>query len=92
MNHPNMIAEFIDVSLLAPPEPMQVILARLASLPVDHYLQIRHSRKPYPLLALLDEQGFNWHFEVFDHDEHWLWIWAKGQALDATQFTPCEIG
>lgn len=81
-----MIVEYVDVSLLPPPEPMQVILASLATLADGHYLQIKHSRKPYPLLTILDEQGFNWHFAVFNNMEQWLWIWGEGQTLSSSCF------
>jgi uncharacterized protein DUF2249 len=56
-----MKAVFIDVSELAPPEPMVKILTALAQLPHDHYLKINHSRIPFPLFTRLTEN--NWCYQ-----------------------------
>lgn len=59
---PELKPIYLDVSLLAPPEPMQAILSQLKNLKNNQFLKIKHSRKPIPLLAILDEQGVKWHY------------------------------
>ncbi len=83
----NLEAIYLDVSELAPPEPMQTIISNLPLLSEQHYLQIKHSRKPVPLLAILDEQGFNWQFLSDDKREHWLWIWLAKCPLKPEQLS-----
>ena len=48
----------VDVSELAPPEPMTVILTALASLELDHCLLVTHRRQPFPLYEKLIQAGF----------------------------------
>lgn len=51
----------IDVSSLAPPEPMTIILKHLAKLSHQECLLIKHSRQPFPLYEKLKEAGFSYH-------------------------------
>jgi uncharacterized protein (DUF2249 family) len=55
-----MNALTLDVSLLAPPEPMKQVLSALASLPSNHYVKMIHRREPFPLYQTLSENG--WRF------------------------------
>lgn len=48
----------LDVSELAPPEPMERILAELESLAAGEYLRVLHRREPWPLFPLLEQRGF----------------------------------
>jgi len=50
----------LDVSGLAPPEPLEVILEALQDLPAADRLRVRHSREPFPLYNLLREMDFSW--------------------------------
>ena len=51
----------IDVSELAPPEPMTQILKALSQLNTSQYLKVIHRRKPFPLFEKLEANG--WGFE-----------------------------
>jgi uncharacterized protein (DUF2249 family) len=48
----------LDVSELPPPEPLERILDVLPTLSRGEYLHVRHSREPYPLYTLLEDQGY----------------------------------
>ncbi|RHW75215.1 DUF2249 domain-containing protein [Colwellia sp. RSH04] len=45
----------IDVSQLAPPEPMTKILHALSQLTAEQCLEVKHSRQPYPLYEQLHQ-------------------------------------
>jgi len=51
---------YLDVSQLAPPEPLEEILSVLPALKTGHYLRVLHRREPFPLYSLLREQGYAW--------------------------------
>ena len=51
-------ARVLDVSELAPPEPMERILVELDSLAAGEYLRVLHRREPWPLFPLLEQRGF----------------------------------
>lgn len=51
----------VDVSGLAPPEPMTVILKHLATLTHQECLLIKHRRQPFPLYEKLKDAGFSYH-------------------------------
>lgn len=69
----------LDVSLLAPPEPMQAILKALSCLPQGHYLHVIHRRKPMPLFDILAQQSFAWQYREVSEDEHHLNIWPNAE-------------
>ncbi len=48
----------IAVCELAPPEPMERILARLQQLQAGQLLRVRHRREPFPLYPLLEQAGY----------------------------------
>ena len=52
--------QYIDVSGLEPPQPMEVILDALADLPPDDHLRVRLRRDPVPLYRLLAQMGYCW--------------------------------
>lgn len=68
----------LDVGALPPPEPLERILAALATLAAGQYLRVRHSREPYPLYAILDEHGFD-HLTRRGRDTPFeILIWRRG--------------
>lgn len=64
----------LDVSQLAPPEPMTVILTNLAKLAKHECLLIRHRRQPFPLYEKLNEAGFSYHCVVHNAENISLFI------------------
>lgn len=72
--------QYVDVSDLEPPEPLEVILDAIADLPPGDYLKVRHRRNPVPLYRMLTDMGYVYalynpspgHFEIF--------IWLKDMA------------
>lgn len=48
----------LDVSELAPPEPMERILVEVESLAPGEYLRVLHRREPWPLFPVLEQRGF----------------------------------
>ena len=67
----------IDVSTLAPPKPMTVILTHLAKLTVQECLLIKHRRQPFPLYEKLKQAGFSYHCVVHTPDEISLFIFHQ---------------
>jgi hypothetical protein len=67
----------IDVSGLAPPEPMTVILTHLAKLTVQECLLIKHRREPFPLYEKLKQAGFSYHCIVHKQDDISLYIFHQ---------------
>ncbi|WDE03370.1 DUF2249 domain-containing protein [Thalassomonas viridans] len=49
---------YLDVSELAPPDPMTKILMALVELKTGQYLKVAHSREPVPLYEKLREAGW----------------------------------
>jgi uncharacterized protein (DUF2249 family) len=77
---------FIDVSELAPPEPMSVILQSLSKLADNCCLQIKHRREPFPLYEKLKEAGFAYHCVVHSQDNITLYIYHLGDESSFEQF------
>lgn len=50
----------LDVSHLAPPEPMERVLDALADMPAGDRLLMRHRRQPFPLYDILRPMGYQW--------------------------------
>ncbi|MCW8832951.1 MAG: DUF2249 domain-containing protein [Colwellia sp.] len=65
----------LDVSELAPPEPMTLILSHLAQLSSQQCLQVKHRRQPYPLYEKLNSAGFAYHCVVHSQDDITLYIY-----------------
>jgi hypothetical protein len=64
----------VDVSDLAPPEPMKVIIEQLAKLTVHECLLVKHRRQPFPLYEKLQAAGFSYHTVVHAQDAIDLYI------------------
>jgi uncharacterized protein (DUF2249 family) len=67
----------LDVSTLAPPEPMTVILRHLATLTAQECLLIKHRRQPFPLYEKLNKAGFSYHCVVHTQDDVTLYIFLQ---------------
>jgi len=67
----------VDVSGLAPPEPMSVILKHLAKLAEHECLLIKHRREPFPLYEKLESNGFSFHRIVHSQDDITLYIFHQ---------------
>jgi len=64
----------VDVSGLAPPEPMTVILKHLATLTHQECLLVKHRRQPFPLYEKLNDAGFSYHCVVHAQNDIDLYI------------------
>ncbi len=73
----------IDVSQLAPPEPMTAILSALTSLEINQCLQVRHRRQPFPLYEKLNQAGWDHHCIEFEKDKYLIYFF---KISDAQQF------
>ena len=67
----------VDVSTLAPPEPMTVILTHLAKLTQHECLLVTHRREPFPLYEKLEEAGFSYHCKKHAQDKISLYIFYQ---------------
>ena len=67
----------VDVSALAQPEPMTVILTHLSKLTAQECLLIQHRRQPFPLYEKLIEAGFLYHCVVHSQDDITLYIFHQ---------------
>lgn len=70
----------VDVSDLAPPEPMTVILKHLSTLTALQCLVISHRRQPYPLYEKLANAGFSYHCVVKAQEAILLYIFHQSAA------------
>jgi hypothetical protein len=69
----------VDVSQLAPPEPMTVILNHLAKLAHQECLLVRHRRQPFPLYEKLTDAGFSYHCIVHTPNKIDLYIYHQSE-------------
>lgn len=67
----------VDVSAMAPPEPMTVILTHLAKLTTHECLLVKHRRQPFPLYEKLEQAGFSYHCQVHAQDDISLYIFHQ---------------
>jgi hypothetical protein len=74
----------VDVSALAPPEPMSIILGALATLPAQHALKVNHRREPFPLYQRLIDNGWHYHTRQKSSDRYLIYI---VKALDSQALT-----
>lgn len=74
---PNLKLLTVNVSALAPPEPMTVILMHLATLTQQECLLVKHRRQPFPLYEKLKEAGFSYHCVVHAQDNISLYIFHQ---------------
>lgn len=77
---------FLDVSELAPPEPMSAILRSLSQLADKCCLQIKHRREPFPLYEKLADAGFSYHCVVHSQDNITLYIYHADDKSSFEQF------
>ena len=64
----------VNVSALAPPEPMQVILSSLAELPNGAVLRVNHRREPFPLYERLLANGWLYYCEHVSYESFVIYI------------------
>jgi len=79
----------IDVSDLAPPEPMTMILSALSKLEkatntTVQCLMVKHRRQPFPLYERLISAGWAYHCQINAEDDILLYIYRQTsqQAFD----------
>lgn len=76
-----MPPEFLlDARDLAPPEPLERVLAAMDLLAEGQYLRVRLRFEPFPLYALLEEYGFAWQTRSASDIPFELCIWRHGDA------------
>lgn len=81
-----MIIIEVNVTALAPPEPMQVILSALAKLPNNGILKVFHSREPFPLYERLVANGWLYHSEKIAEDSVIIHIAHQQNSQKFTDF------
>lgn len=67
----------LDVRDLAPPEPLERVLAAVHALSGAQYLRARLPREPYPLYPLLQELGYAWRGRPADNAGFEILIWRR---------------
>lgn len=75
----------VDVSELAPPEPMTVILTALANLEQGYCLFVTHRRQPFPLYEKLTQAGWAYHCQVHSDDQISLFIYRQAEQQQFEQ-------
>lgn len=73
-----MSEQFIDVSALEPPEPLEVILDSLADLSDGDWIRVQHRRDPIPLYRMLKDMGYLWHTDRLAPERFEILIWPLG--------------
>ena len=76
----------VNVSALAPPEPMQVILSSLATLPSDTALKVVHRREPFPLYEQLIANGWLYHSKQLSEESFEIYIANEKDKLSFSDF------
>jgi len=71
----------VDVSELAPPEPMTVILTALARLQQGDCLLVAHRRQPFPLYEKLLQAGWAYHCQIHGNENISLFIYRQVDEL-----------
>ncbi|HJP36977.1 MAG TPA: DUF2249 domain-containing protein [Gammaproteobacteria bacterium] len=72
---------YLDVSRLEPPEPLESILSSITTLGPGQFLRVYHSREPFPLYSLLEQQGFDWRSCSDEQDMYHVFIWHVGDDV-----------
>ena len=60
----------IDGRDMQPPEPLELTLTALDTLPADQEVQVLLYCKPYPLFDILRRNGYTWTEDVQDDGTH----------------------
>jgi uncharacterized protein (DUF2249 family) len=81
----------VNVSALAPPEPMQVILSSLATLPNETLLKVVHRREPFPLYEQLTINGWLYHSEKVAEERFIIYIANEKDKVSFTDFITLNI-
>jgi len=81
----------VDVSALAPPEPMTVILTKLAKLTEQECLLVKHRRQPFPLYEKLKNAGFSYHCIVHAQDNISLYVFHQAAQHVFDEMLECYI-
>lgn len=77
----NTCERLLDASELEPPEPLVRALAALDNLQPGEYLRLLLRREPFPLYALLDEDGYL-HLGRRGEDSLFeVYIWRRGDRV-----------
>jgi uncharacterized protein (DUF2249 family) len=76
----------VNVSTMPPPEPMQVILSSLATLPNGAVLKVEHRREPFPLYEQLIANGWLYHREKVAEESFVIYIANDKDKLIFTDF------
>ncbi|WP_085297032.1 DUF2249 domain-containing protein [Cognaticolwellia mytili] len=81
----------VNVSALAPPEPMQVILSSLATLPNGAVLKVVHRREPFPLYEQLVATGWLYHCKRLAEESFAIYIANEKDQLTFSDFIASNI-
>ena len=86
----------IDVSELAPPEPMTAILSALGELAqhgllLEQCLVVKHRREPFPLYEKLIAAGWDYHCQINTNNDILLYIYHQSAQLAFEQHAPSAI-
>ncbi len=71
---------FVDVSELAPPEPLKVAMQAAQSLAAGQYLQIHHWREPLLLYERLMRINFAYDTRLGENDYCEVFVWRQDDA------------
>ena len=77
---------YLDVSELAPPEPMTKIITSLAQLSPQQCLVVNHSRQPFPLYEKLAAAGWAYHCVEMRADQFNIYIYQASEQSSFTTF------
>lgn len=73
--------QLLDVTGLEPPEPLARALQALEHLSPGQYLRLLLRREPFPLYALLDEDGFLHLGRRGERAPYEVFVWRRGDAV-----------
>lgn len=74
----------LDVTALEPPEPLERALEAVGRLRTGQYLRLLLRREPFPLYAVLDEDGFLHLGRRGTRSPYEVFVWRRGdEAAEA---------
>jgi hypothetical protein len=74
---------YVDVSDLAPPEPLALALEAAEGLMTGQFLHIHHWREPLLLYERLDGRGFSYDVRLGEDDACEIFIWRSSDQASA---------
>lgn len=80
----------LDVSDLAPPEPMERVLAEVERLGAGEYLRVLHRREPWPLFPVLEQRGFAHSMRACATPGFVILVWRAPDAVAAVAARDAE--